>query len=71
MWEQLLQFNNDVINKVTIQKLVLETQSLTDIAIKTINEVTKKSFERWVENKLPSKVDGFVMNAMVAHNLVD
>ena len=44
---------------------------MTETAIKTIKEVTKKSLDRWVEHKLPSKVDGFVMNAMVANNLVD
>src|SRR4029077_1275139 len=71
LWEQLLRFKDEVVQEVTIQKSVLENQSLTDTAIKTIKEVTKKSLDRWVENKLPSKVDGFVMNAMVANNLVD
>ena len=44
---------------------------MTETAIKTNKEVTKKSLDRWVENKLPSKVDGFIINAMIANNLVD
>ena len=60
-----------MIQEVTIQKSVLENQRLTDTAIKTIREVTKKSLDRWVESRLPLKVDSCVMNAMVANNLVD
>ena len=50
---------------------MLQNQGMTETAIKTIKEVIKESLDRWVEHKLPSKVDGFVMNAIVANNLVD
>jgi peptidoglycan hydrolase CwlO-like protein len=71
LWEQLLQFKDEVVNEVSIHKSMIENHGITDSAIKTIKEVTKKSLTRWVENSLPRMVDGHVMNAMHANNLVD
>ena len=63
----LLQFKNEEVNEVSIQKSTLETCGMTHSAIRTIEEISGKE----VENNLIGKIESFVTNIMVVNNLVD